>query len=176
MKKLLSICLSIAMIFALMPANVFAEDPHAVPNSIEDIPNEVIEATLPQCLRDALNSDVATCGTSKPTDTYNLTTQKDYNFTVTSVLNTTIYSKYIFVGHNGTLNFEFYDSSNDGKGYTVKVYQKGFFTTTVATYEGTDGTSLTFPVNVASDAKIYFAVIPNGTTYITGTLSCNANS
>ena len=100
-----------------------------------------------------------------------MSSQGSYGFTVTSRLNTTIYSKYIFVGHNGTLDFSFYDSSDDGKGYTVKVYKKGLTTTTIATYSGTDGDSLSFSLSVAEDAKIYFAVVPKGTTYISGTLS-----
>ena len=130
-----------------------------------------VEATLPQDLRDALNREIVTYGTSKPSKAYDLSSSGTYSFDVDSVLNTTIYSKYIFIGHNGTLNFSFYDSSDDGKGYTVKVYKKGLTTTTIATYSGADDDTLSFSLSVATNAKVYFAVIPNGTTYISGTVS-----
>lgn len=176
MKKFISLCLAVIMIFALLPVSTLAAEPQKAPDSIEVFPNEVIEANLPQYLRDALNNDAVTYGVSKPNTTYDLASDGAYDFTVTSRLNTTIYSKYIFIGHNGTLDFSFYDSSDDGKGYTVKVYKKGTFDTTIATYSGADGDSLSFSVAVATDAKVYFAVVPNGTTYITGTVSGGGDS
>lgn len=171
MKKLVSLFLAVIMIFAILPVSAFATETPTAPDSIEVVPNEVAEANLPQDLKDALNSKFVTCGTSKPSKTYDLSSEGTYSFPVDSVLNTTIYSKYIFVGHNGTLYFSFNDHSNDGNGYTVKVYKKGLVTTTIATYNGADDDTLSFSLSVATDAKVYFAVIPKGTTHISGTLS-----
>jgi len=171
MKKLVSLCLAIFMIFAILPVSAFAAEKPKAPDSIEVVPNEVVEATLPQDLRDALNSEIVTYDQTKPSKTYDLSSSGTYSFDVDSVFNTTIYSKRIFIGHNGTLNFSFFDTSTDGKGYKVKVYKKGKIDTTIATYSGADDDSLSFSLSVAKDAKVYFAVIPKGTTHISGTLS-----
>ena len=170
MKKLISLCLAVIMIFAILPVSAFAAETPKAPDSIEVVPNEVAEANLPQDLKDALNSKLVTCGTSKPSKTHDLSSEGSYDFTVTSRLNTTIYSNFIFVGHGGKIHFYFNDTSTDTKGYTVKVYSKGKLTA-IATYSGSDDDTLSFTLSVDKDAKIYFAVVPKGTTYISGTVS-----
>lgn len=170
MKKLVSFCLAVIMIFAILPVSVFAAETPKAPDFIEVVPNEVAEANLPQDLRDALNSDIVTYSTSKPSKTHDLSSEGSYDFNVTSIRNTTIYSNVVFVGHGGKIHFQFNDTSTDTKGYTVKVYSKSK-STAIATYSGADDDTLSFTLSVDEDAKIYFAVVPKGTTYISGTVS-----
>lgn len=138
--------------------------------TVETFPNEEIEATLPDYLREALNSEVATCGTTKPSasSVYDLTAKGKYNFTVSTKLNTTIYSRYVFTGHDGEVKFYLNDTSTDSGSYKVKIYKKGLVDTTVYTKSNCPHDDVTsFYVSIDDvDAKIYFAIIPDGRTYL----------
>lgn len=167
MIKLISMFL---VVISLLSCPCFAFAAETVENNIttEVIPNEVVEAPLPPHSGNTLNGGIELYGISKPgdNDTYDLSSGR-YDFTVTSTLNTTIYSKYVFTGHGGKLYFYFNDTSSDSNGYTIKVYKKGGLIA-LKTVNGTDGNATTFSVSTDEDAKVYFAVIPKGTTYISG--------
>ena len=189
MKKIVSLILALFMVFSVTIPSFAAETSEETENAdysthestsdeeadllnagftVEIVPNEEIEATLPEHLRTALNDDVATYGISKPSssNTYDLRNGK-YNFSVDTVLETTIYSKYVFIGHEGNVEFYINDTSTDSGGYTLKVFKKGLIDTRIysKTYNHDDEVSFTVPINDA-DAKIYFAIVPEGTTRI----------
>lgn len=190
MKKILSLILALFMVFSVTIPSFAAETSEESENTdysthestndeeiadllnagftVEIVPNEEIEATLPEYLRDALNDEIATYGISKPSisNTYDLRNGK-YNFSVDTVLETTIYSKYVFIGHEGNVKFYINDTSTDSGGYTIKVYKKGLIDTRIysKTYSHDDAVSFSLSFNDA-DAKIYFAIVPEGTTRI----------
>lgn len=166
--KIVSLFLSFAALISLViPA--FAEEVIEDDFTVEVIPNEEIEAMLPMYLREALNDDIVPYGTSKPSSSsvYDLS-EGQYNFSVSTKLGTTIYSKYVFIGHGGKVKFHIYDSAQASGGYDVKIFKKGLFDTTVYTKKDCPhNDSVDFTVSIGdADAKIYFAIIPDGTTYI----------
>lgn len=167
--RMISAFLTIAAILS-MAIPTFAKEVSEDDLIVEVIPNEVIEATLPENLRDALNSGIVPYGTSKPSSSsiHNFEEDGRYYFSVTTKLETTIYSNCVFTGHDGSVKFHIYDSSTDTGGYTVKVFKKGIIDTTVYTKNNCPhGESTDFYVSIDDpDAKIYFAIIPEGRTYI----------
>ncbi len=168
---LLALLLSIVLFPGSIPVSaeeIKASDSLNDGITIEIVPNEVIEASLPAYLRDALNDDAVTYGISRPgsNDIYNLS-NGEYYFSVDTVLDTTIYSKYVFIGHDGKVNFYINDTSTASGDYTVKVYKKGLIDTTIYTRVCDHDASTSFGISFDdAEAKIYFAIIPDGTTRI----------
>lgn len=160
------------MLILFSPYPVNADELTGLDYTVEVIPNEEIEATLPDYLREALNDNndsVVTRGVFKPDsdNVHNLTTDGKYSFYMESVLETTIYSNKVFTGHDGKIKFHIVDTSNDSGGYKVKVYKKGLFDTTVYT-ANCDGDTISDFTAEFDDvkAKVYFAIIPDGNTKI----------
>lgn len=136
--------------------------------TIEVIPNEEAEANLPEYLKDALNDNITTYGVFKPSSSsiYDLSTGR-WDFWAYSKMNSTIYSRYVFVGHDGVVRIRMYDFSTDSGNYTLKIFKKGLIDTTVYSKVCAHDSLTDVTVNFGdSDAKIYIAVIANGITDI----------
>ncbi len=167
----LSIALAVT-IMLLVPTEVKAADFNEKDFEVEIYPNTEIEATLPAYLREALNSDavITPYGTHKPSSNsiHDLNYSR-YDFSVTSKLDSTIYSKVVLTGHDGRITFHIHDSSEAAGGYILRVYKKGVIDTRVYKTELAHGEIYDFSVDIKDkDAKIYFSVEAKGTTNITG--------
>lgn len=173
-KRLTAMLIVLAMLMTVFPA-VSAEN--SVPAdegfdndefTVEVLPNEEVEASLPEYLQDALNDTITTYGAFKPSSSsvYDLSTGR-WDFYVYSKMNSTIYSRYVFVGHDGAVRIRMYDFSTDSGNYTLKVFKKGLFDTTVYSKVCEHDSLTDVTVDVGDpDAKIYIAVIANGITDI----------
>lgn len=137
--------------------------------SVEIIPNEIIDEQLPAELLAALmENEIMPYGQSAPSsgNTYNLANGA-YNFSVSTKLNTTIYSNYVFTGHGGSVSVYLNDTSTASGSYQFKIYKRGLIDTTVYTRTCNHDDTAKFTTNVGdADSKIFFAVVPKGTTYI----------
>lgn len=170
--KIISALLALVLIMSCS-TSAFAMETNEDNYTIEVVPNEEIDAKLPSYLVNALNTEgeVIPYGISKPSsDNVHDLSSGRYDFEVSTKLNTTIYSRYIFTGHEGSVTFYLNDSSTDSGSYTVKVYKRGIFDTVIKTKKNCEhGEVSTFTFSsIDPEAKIFFAIIPDGTTNISG--------
>ena len=142
--------------------------------SIEVIPNEEADKLLPECLQEAIRSlseeGVQPYGQSKPdtSSKWDLGSKGKFNFSVNTE-GTTIYSPYVFTGHNGSVKVYLNETYSQSSGkYTFKLYKRNsFFDTTLYTYEFDHGTEQTIEMSdFGEDDLIYISVTPNKRTVL----------
>ncbi len=142
--------------------------------SIEVIPNEEADKLLPECLQEAIGllseEGVQPYGQDRPetSSTWNLGSKGKFSFSVNTE-GTTIYSPYVFTGHNGSVTVYLNETYSKSSGkYTFKLYKRNsIFDTTLYTYEFDHGAEQTIEMNnFDKDDLIYISVTPNKKTVL----------
>ncbi len=140
--------------------------------SVEIIPNYIVDAYLPENLREAvaprnmISNDYSTRGTTVPSadSTWNLTSDGAYSFHVNSSTQT-IYSNYVFTGHYGSVKVYLDEISSTSGQYTFRLYKRGVFNTVLYKYKFDHGAEQTIEMSsFNSTDKIFFAITPDGLT------------
>lgn len=124
--------------------------------SVEVMSNEDAEALF----QETINRNRSAYGNRIPTSTYDLS-QGDYYFDGT--YNSVFYGDWLFTGHNGSLQFKFFENSYNNGDFILKVFKKGLLTTTVYNAGVSRDANSTVNISTSASSKIYFLIDPDGT-------------
>lgn len=137
MKKIFIIILCLTLCFCLS-APVFAASANAPTFtmsegctliSLERIPDEQIESLLPEEIQNAIGSaerdNGSTYGVNKPSESnqWDLDSDGDYHFSANLDIGT-IYSNYVFTGHDGNVTFVTQENSGESGFFVITLYAK----------------------------------------------------
>lgn len=136
--------------------------------TVEIVPNEIAEKELPEDLLAALHSETYnTHGATAPTEKslWNLSS-KEYTFHVkTQKDKNTIYSNYVFTGHDGKITVSFTDYVTDSGKFTFKVYKRGLISTRIYQVDCENGSTKSYDIDIKdADALVYFSFTSTSTT------------
>lgn len=166
MKKLVAIIIvSVLAIWMVTPAMAISENATAKITgaellSVRTVSNEEAASIYLQSIGSEV--DAIPYGTGIPTSSQDLT-YGSYYFSADTT-HTAIYSNFYFIGHNGSVDFDFYIDSMSGPGdFILRVFEKNYWNTKI--YDA--GVPRLVYQNVViedidPDAKIYFVIIPDG--------------
>ena len=141
--------------------------------SVQEMSHDEADAMLAE-LCGTEGNGMNTRGTSAPNKNseWDLSSGK-YLFTC-NTKNTNIYSNYVFSGHNGKVNFDFYIDSTSGSGdFILRIFIKNFRNTKVYDAGVTRAIYRTVTAeDFEPDDLIYFVIIPDGVSTVLNEGTC----
>lgn len=166
MKKLTALLLCLGICFTLNTQSILAAE---TPNDeaveyVTDNGDVCINAELISVTDTEIENPLLR-GTSKPSSTWNLSSNGSYTGWTVSTHGSIIYSNYKFTGHTGTVHLQGYENGGESGSYIVRIYGKKTYT-----YSCTKGQWF-FITNseLSSNESVYFSITSansGGYTYV----------